>query len=99
MISLKLHRREEQVLVAACDESLLDKEITDDKRGIKINLRKDFYYQQIVPKEVFIEFLKIATIGNFFGDETINAAIEANYIDKNCILYIGGIPHAQFVRV
>src|SRR5207237_50084 len=45
----------------------------------------------------FIANLKLATIGNFVGRETVEAAIRAGFVSDGGILWIDGVPHAQFV--
>jgi len=41
--------------------------------------------------------LQRATIGNFVGRETIEAAKRAGFVSDDGILWISGVPHAQFV--
>ena len=48
-------------------------------------------------EEVLVAHLKDATMGNFVGKETIDAAKRGGFVADECVLWIGGVPHAQFV--
>src|SRR2546427_389043 len=62
----------------------------------KIEVGK-FYEGDVVSEEVFASRLQLATIGNFVGKQTIEAAKRAGFVSDDGILWINGVPHAQFV--
>lgn len=97
MISIKIYRRANDVLIAACDEKLIGKTFEEGKYQIKV--RKDFYDGQRVTPKILKEFLKNVTIANLVGDETIKCAIEMGLINPECVIKIKGIPHAQMVKM
>lgn len=97
MISIKIYRCGNDVLIAACDEKLIGKTFEEGK--YQIDIRKDFYDGERVTPEVLKKILENATIANLVGDETIRHAIEMGLIDPDCIIKIKGIPHAQMVKM
>ncbi|HDI10382.1 MAG TPA: DUF424 family protein, partial [Euryarchaeota archaeon] len=38
-------------------------------------------------------------IANLVGERIVRAAIEAGYVREENVLIIGGVPHAQLVRI
>jgi len=97
MISIKIYRHGNDVLIGACDENLIGKTFEEGKYQIEV--RKDFYDGERVTPEILKEFLENATIANLVGDETIACAIEMGLIDPDCVIKIKGIPHAQMVKM
>ena len=93
MISMKIHSSSFEVLVAGCDPELVGKKFTDGK--LNLNISKEFYEDVIVEDEDFFKQLKLATIANLVGENVINKAIEAGIVDKDCVIKIGDVPHAQ----
>src|SRR5437762_1752863 len=53
----------------------------------------------VVSEETFLDQLTLATIGNFVGAETVDAAMQAGFVSDGGILWIDGVPHAQFVMM
>jgi hypothetical protein len=97
MISIKIYRRANDVLIAACDEKLIGKTFEEGKYQIKV--RKDFYDGNRVTPKILKEFLKNVTIANLVGDETIKCAIEMGLINPGNVIKIKGVPHAQMVKM
>lgn len=97
MISIKIHKRGNDLLIGACDENLLGKKFEDGKFQIDVN--KAFYGGQKIKPEGLAKYLKEATIANLVGPKTIKCAIDIGLIDPDCVIKIKGIPHAQMVRM
>jgi len=97
MISIKIYKRGNDLLVGACDEKLLGKKFEDGK--LQIEVTRDFYGGQKIKPEGLVKYLKEATIVNLVGSETIKCAIDIGLIDPDCVIKIKGIPHAQMVRM
>lgn len=97
MISLKIYKRGNDLLIGACDEKLLGKKFEDGK--FQIDVKKDFYDGERVSNNVLKKYLEDATIANLVGKETIKCAVELGIIDPSCIIRIKGVPHAQMVRM
>jgi len=97
MISIKVYKSGNDLLIGACDEELLGKKFEDGKFQIDVN--KDFYGGERISPEALKKYLEDATIANLVGEETIKCAIEAGLVDPGCIIKIKGVPHAQMVRM
>lgn len=93
-IRMKVYARGNETLVAAADADLIGKTFREGR--LKIEVGK-FYEGDVVTEKFFVEHLRLATIGNFVGRETIDAAKRAGFVSDDGILWIDGIPHAQFV--
>lgn len=95
MISMHIIKSGSETLLAACDKKLLGKVLVE--RDLKLNVKKDFYYEMYVERDTFINALKMATIANLVGNEVVSIAIEEGYINKENVIYLQNIPYAQFV--
>lgn len=95
-IRMKIYTRGRETLVAAADEDLLGKTFREGKFRIEVG---KFYEGDRVTEESLLDHLKLATIGNFVGRETIEAAKKGGYVSDEAILWIGGVPHAQYVMM
>jgi len=91
---MKVYHRGPETLVAACDEDLLGK--TFRERGLKIEV-SSFYEGDVVSEDVLLAHLRLATIGNFVGKDTIEVVKRGGFVAEEGVLWIGGVPHAQFV--
>ena len=97
MISLRRHSCGHTLLIAACDDELLGKTIEEGE--IRLDVSERFYGGEKMDRRILMEVLAIATIGNLVGKETVDAAIEAGFVDPECVLWVKGVPHAQMVRM
>ena len=97
MISIKIYKQGNDILIGACDEELIGKTFEEGKFHLEIN--KAFYDGQRINIESLKKYLKDATIANLVGEETIRCAIDIGLIDEESIIRIKGIPHAQMVRM
>jgi len=93
-IRMKVYYQGKETLVAAADADLVGKTFREGKFKIEVG---KFYEGDVVSEEGFISNLKLATIGNFVGQETVEAAMRAGFVSDGGILWIDGVPHAQFV--
>jgi hypothetical protein len=97
MISIKIYKKGNDLLIGACDETLIGKTFEEGKFHLEV--KKEFYDGERVTKEAFKKILDSATIANLVGESTIKAAIEIGLVDPDCVIKIKGIPHAQMVRM
>ena len=97
MISVKIYKQGEELLIGACDEKLIGKKFTDGK--FQIDVTKEFYDGKRVDSRTLKEFLKDATIANLVGKETVKCAIDIGLVDPGCVIKIKGVPHAQMVKM
>jgi len=86
------------IVVAICDENLIDREIrTKDK--LKVKISKSFYGGQLINEAEALKLMRRATIGNLIGKRIVELAEKNGFIEKENIILINGIPHAQFVKL
>ena len=97
MISIKIYKQGEEILIAACDEQLIGKILEEGKYHLEVSER--FYDGERVTTAILKKFLAEATIANLVGKETIKCAIEVGIIDPDCIIRVKGVPHAQMVKM
>jgi hypothetical protein len=97
MISMKIHEREGELLVAACDSDILGK--TFRGGGFRIEVSESFYHGEEGDEEMLVARLRMATIVNLVGKMTVDIAIKHGFVDGACVLMIDGVPHAQIARM
>ena len=93
-IRVKVYVRGAETLVAAADADLLGRTFHDGELRLHVSA---FYDGEAMDEDGFVRQLRAATIGNFVGRETIDAAVRAGFVLRDAILWIDGVPHAQFV--
>ncbi|HKZ89272.1 MAG TPA: DUF424 family protein [Thermoplasmata archaeon] len=91
---MKVYTQGQEVLVAAADADLIGRTFREGK--LKIEVGK-FYEGDVVTEEFLLQHMRLATIGNFVGRETIDAATRGGFVTDDGILWIDGVPHAQYV--
>jgi hypothetical protein len=97
MISIKIYKQGNEILIGACDEELIGKKFVEGK--FQIDIKKEFYGGRIISIDALIQYLNDATIANLVGKNAVECAIKIGLIDPKCVLKIKGIPHAQMVRI
>jgi len=95
MFWCKIHSVKGQFIIAICDKELLGKKIGKE---LKINVSETFYGGDLIDDKKALEHMKKSSICNIIGKKIIKLAIEKKFITKENIMFIGDIPHAQFVR-
>src|SRR2546425_9826210 len=93
-IRMKVYHQGKETLVAAADADLIGKTFRDGKFKIEVG---KFYEGDVVTEERFASELRLATIGNFVGKETIDAAKEAGCSAGRRILWVNGVAHPPVV--
>ncbi|MEM2137325.1 MAG: DUF424 family protein [Candidatus Methanomethylicia archaeon] len=84
-------------IVVACDAEILG--MSFHEGDLRIVVSREFYGGKLADEYEVLEFLKSASIGNIIGVRVVDIALRAGLIHRDAILYIGGQPHAQFIRV
>ena len=97
MISIKIYKQGNDILIGACDEKLIGKKFTDGK--LQIDVSKEFYDGERINADTLKRYLENATIANLVGEIAVKCAIELGLIDPECVIKIKGIPHAQMVKM
>ena len=93
----KLFQTRHDLVGAFCDESLLDKELEDEK--FKVRVTKHFYGGVLVSEYVATRLMGKVSIGNIIGKEIAELAKKNGFITEDNVILIDGVPHAQFVKL
>lgn len=96
-VYVKVYRVQGEVLLAACDEELIGKTLREGE--LKLEVKERFYKGKLVEVSALEELLDEATIANLVGERCVGKAIELGYVEKDRVLYIQGVPHAQMARL
>jgi len=96
-ICLKTYPLGNDLLVAACDIELLGSTLLDG--DIQFVISEDFYCSIIGTVDLLSEHLQQATIANLIGERCVACGIQLGLIDKENILNIADVPHAQFALI
>jgi|YelNatPaOPRAMG01_1025707.scaffolds.fasta_scaffold02451_25 hypothetical protein len=94
---LKVYRRGKEVVVAACDEDLLDKTFRCGE--LRLHVSSSFYGTECCSEEELIAALRACTTANLVGKKTIDIAVRAGFIRREGIINIGDVPHAQLYKI
>jgi hypothetical protein len=94
---LKVHKTPDAgEIVAVCDRELLN--TTLHHRDVEVHISETFYGNTRADEERVRAALATATNANLFGKRTIEIAIGCGAVDRESVLLIGGVPHAQIFR-
>lgn len=91
-IRMRVYRQGTEVLVAAADGDLIGRTFREGDLKLAVT---SFYDGEEVTEEAFLAELRLATIGNFVGEETVGAAVRGGFIAEGGVLRVDGVPHAQ----
>ena len=97
MIAVRLHSHNGEVLLAACDDELLGRTLTDGK--VKLTVSESFYNGEMIPDAILVERMKSVVIMNLVGNRTVGIAIREGYVKEDCVMTIDGVKHAQVVMM
>jgi len=97
MIFYKQHAERSGVLIAACDENICGKTLTEGELEFFVNPR--FYKDKSVTEKQLMGILKHCTSANLVGEKAVQAGIKAGIVDGQSVRKIAGIPHAQFFLI
>ncbi|PIU62250.1 DUF424 domain-containing protein [archaeon CG07_land_8_20_14_0_80_38_8] len=98
MIFSKTHKSGNELLLSACDSSLIGSKLTNGEGGV-IEVSENFYGNTETTPEQLLILIRSATIVNLLGQETIKAAAENKICTPENIITIQGVPHAQIFRI
>jgi len=95
MISIKIHVRGDERLLAACDEELLG---TSHREGeMHLRVSEAFYKGETITEEMLRERMRSVTIMNLVGERAVSVAVDLGFVSDDATIIIGGVMHAQAV--
>ena len=97
MFSYRVFRESGEVMLAISDKSVLGKRY--EENDMQLDVLEDFYSGSTCNKDDAIKLIKSATIINAVGNNIISLLIEKKMIEKDRVLKIGGVSHAQIISI
>jgi uncharacterized protein len=97
LITLRMRRYGEEMVMAACDKDLLGRTLREGDLRLEVSV--SFYEGEDASEEMLVNRLAVATIANLVGERTVGAAIRHRFIDEERVIRIEGVPHAQMVKM
>ncbi len=93
----KIHKSGDRNIIAICDENLIGKSFSEGNLNLEITER--FYKGEKLTSKQTLELMKDSLNLNIVGEKSIKLALENNIIEKDNIIEIKGIPHAQVYQL
>ncbi len=95
--SYRIFREGTNVLLAVSDLSIIGK--TFEEGDLQIEVSEEFYHGKECSKGTVLKLIKDATIVNAVGNRIIELMVKEKIVDKDIILIINGVPHAQIIKI
>ena len=97
MMLVKIHKKEHRTIVAVCDKQLLGKLLEENSK--QLDLRGDFYNGEEKNAEEIGDLMRNADGVNLVGEESVALGLQEGVIEKEHVLTVKGVPHAQAVLI
>ena len=92
----KIYRRGNDTILAVCDKEILGKKV--EKGDVVLHAKREFYKGEEIGKSV-LKYFEEATIINLMGRKIVTLAIEHGWVEKENVLEIKGVMHAQIIKI
>ncbi|MEM2321138.1 MAG: DUF424 family protein [Candidatus Bathyarchaeia archaeon] len=96
-VYVKVTRWGRHTLLAICDADILGKKIV--KGDLIFEIKDEFYNGYKTDIEEALLLIKTSTIVNLCGKNIVEKAIERGYIHPEAVFEIGGVLHAQIMKI
>ncbi len=90
---VKIHKKEHRTIIAVCDKELIGQLL--EENGKQLDLRSDFYKGDEKSVQEIGDLMRNADGVNLVGKESIALGLQEGVIEKEHVLTIKGVPHAQ----
>ena len=91
----KIHSQGDKLLIAMCDEAVLDKHLKLENLDVWVNPR--FFNGSLFNAEEFEKLLPKVFSINAFGERAVKFLIDKGLVDPSQIRVIDNVPHAIIV--
>lgn len=96
-VYVNLRKVGRNMVLAICDCDLLGK--TLQKGKLVFHISGEFYNGGKLSLEEAIRLIENSNIVNMVGKDCVERAIEKGYVHPEAVLDIGGVPHAQIIKI
>ena len=90
---VKVHKADTKKIVTIVDSDLIGKKF--EEKNLQLDLTVDFYKGEERTEEEIKDITKDAYIVHLVGEESINFGLKMGWLDKDNIIKIKNIPHAE----
>ncbi len=98
MFWVKLHRSDEFIILAICDQDLLGRTLNDPRLNIVSRIDPAFYGEELLEFDEIIPLLREANVVNAMGNKIVKKLAEIGYISSETeALEIDGVKHVQII--
>ncbi len=96
---IKIHKTATRDIIAICDKDLIGKTLTDGNLNLEISERfyKGKEFSEKEATDIVKEGKRKSSIFNILGKKSIDFALKNGIIEKENIIKIKDIPHAQSI--
>ena len=89
----KSYKKGNERLMAIADAAIVGKEFSE--KELQITVSDDFYHERECNEKEALKLIKESTIINAVGNNIISIIVNNKIAEKENILYIGEVAHAQ----
>ena len=97
MFSYKVHSIGDETILAVADSELVRKTLKEG--GKKVFISPDFYEEKFSNAEGILALASRAKHINALGDKIVEVLVKGKIADKNSVIQICGVSHAQVYSV
>jgi hypothetical protein len=91
---IKRYNQGKERLLAACDDDVLGRKLHEGK--LHLNVTPEFYDGFEADEQELEVQLRSCTIANLVGQRCVDVAIRLGYVERDNVIRIEGVPHAQW---
>jgi hypothetical protein len=96
-VYIKIHKRDNNVILAICDHDLLGKTLKDGE--IVFEIKKEFYEGYAISAGEALDLIEKSDIVNLVGNNIVEKAIEKGHVHPEAPIKICGVLHAQIIKL
>ncbi len=93
----KVYYVSNEIILACCDKDICGKIF--ENNDVILNVKEEFYKGKLINEEEAIKLLNEATIINIVGKEIVDLAIRIGLVDRESVIKVKDIPHAQVFKI
>jgi len=97
MMLVKVHKKENRTIVAVCDKQLFGQLL--EENGKQLDLRGEFYKGEERDVQEIGDLMRNSDGVNLVGEEAVALGLQEDVIEKQHVLTLKGVPHAQAVLI
>jgi len=83
-------------MVNICDEELMGSKVSEGK--LEINIKQDYFGQQMVEEREAAELLRSCSIANLVGERIVGKAVQMKLASNLSVRNISGVPFLMIFK-